>query len=310
MNLMWLVRNCSSFRSLAFLAFSLGLLFPGSALAIKRAEGNCPSGYKPVETRTLLNYGRNLDLTDNVTRVDRFQFFSLNHIQRGMTSSSARWTTGRSRGASIFSVATLTQNPSLGNGEEEEDGARKFASPAREQATRRLTRLYRQVAPDGYGAVQVYANNALSRTHRVTAAYAPAFYDAKVTNSNINPGSSSHQATGFIDVLERSTARSDLRTFPILAYLTISDTGMGSNLRSSVSLNRVTLWQSFLCELDGIDRPIDSVARFTMSQPVIINPDLVLEQGFSVGRLSVPRPGTFRLFRTDDINGEPPPGGS
>lgn len=153
-------------------------------------------------------------------------------------------------------------------------------------------------------------NNALNRTHRVTTAYAPVFYDAKVTNSSINPGSSSHQATGFIDVLARSTARSDLRTFPVLAYLTTSDTGMGGSLISSATLNRVTLWQSFLCELDGVSQPIDSVARFAMSQPVILNPDLVLEQGFSVGILSVPRPGTFRLFRTDDNKGEPPSGGS
>lgn len=72
MNLIWFVRNGSSFRFLTLLVCSLGLLFPSSALAVKRARGNCPSGYKPVETATLLNYGRNLDLTDRVTRESRF----------------------------------------------------------------------------------------------------------------------------------------------------------------------------------------------------------------------------------------------
>ncbi|NJL40215.1 MAG: hypothetical protein HC840_30125 [Leptolyngbyaceae cyanobacterium RM2_2_4] len=196
------------------------------------------------------------------------------------------------------------------NGEEEEDQLRKFPSPLREAATRGRTRVYRQVAPDGYGIVEVYANNVLVRTHRVTATSAPAFYDAKVTNSSTGPGSSNHQARGFVDVLRASTARSDLRTFPILAYLTTSDTGVGDSLVSFASVNRVTIWQSFLCELDGVSRPIDSVARFAMSQPVILNPDLVLEQGYSVGILSVPRPGTFSLFRTDDNKGVPPPGGS
>ncbi|MEO1353165.1 MAG: hypothetical protein AAFW84_31110 [Cyanobacteria bacterium J06635_15] len=250
----------------------LALLFPlfsaKLVLAEKRTLGSCPANFEHVEANTLLRYGRDLDLTDGITREQRFEPFSLRLINSGIPRSTSGAYSGTSGGVRFFSRISMFFNPGP-------SGRRGFDAPERERETTRLGRkILRRVEPDAYGNQIVFVNGIRNTTHRTTSEYTAFIADAKVLSGqdkNIARSSANYQPLGFIEVLDRSTAANDSRTTADLLYLTASDTAMGNSLITLANTRRIGLTQSFLCE-SVISRPIDSPNRFVMSQPVMVNP--------------------------------------
>ncbi|NJN20788.1 MAG: hypothetical protein HC812_05845 [Leptolyngbya sp. RL_3_1] len=277
-----------------FLQFSLGFQVKPSLAA--DALGSCPVGFTRVTKARIESVGAQAGYSQQESEA-AFQLASLLSLRAGISTRSR---IARSLGDAIAAVV-----PAIFGLEEHVYGPSSTIRDATDN--RRST-----VTPDASGGIVVFANGH-TRFPRDSA-----FYEAKTRGAggNITGTRENSQGFGYVAHLANDSPvvnDSRIRPFgtPLLVYLTNSDTRVAADLVNNATINRVPIWQTFMCENQYIQDACGY--KFRMSNPFPLNPQVYLAKGLSLVILSDDNAlghfptGTVRMFEGCS---NPPGGGS